>query len=46
MTEILAFFLGGFTHLVYSKGWLVTPAIFIVKTVKGLFGSKTEDKPK
>ena len=22
----------------YKQGWLVTPAIFIVKTVKGFFG--------
>lgn len=31
-------FIAGFTlHFAYSKGWLVTPAIFIVKTVKGWF---------
>jgi hypothetical protein len=38
MTELIAFLLGGFTHLAYTKGWLVTPTIFIVKTFKGLFG--------
>lgn len=27
----------GGVYYAYSKGWLVTPAIFIVKTVKGWF---------
>lgn len=38
MTELIAFLLGGFTHLAYTKGWLVTLTIFIVKTVKRWLG--------
>ncbi len=34
----------GFLPYANSKGWLVTPAIFIVKTVKGWFGAKETPK--
>jgi hypothetical protein len=37
MWFLIGFLLGGLTHLAYTKGWLVTPAIYIVKTVKGWF---------
>lgn len=42
MIYLLTFIAGGMLQHAYTKGWLVTPAIFIVKTVKGWFAKDSK----